>query len=1466
MALEALRTQLDTLRLENQQLEVETARLRDSHPDEAALVDTEAALAQCRAEHERLSTEYGQLQELHEQLLRDVQEERAARAEEGERESSTAVASDARSAELQRELESQSARCQELEENHHRLQAEAERQRTDAELERYRAVDAERRKWEIREERLAKQVQDLQRRSEELEATIARDRPDRDDELARTSEEIPRTVTFRSAGEVGTGASSRVTEGGHRSSDESTSLLADGGHRDDGGEGGGDRESSSDVHGRDRGRAEIENTSQDAMQSLLPAALLAQQLPPLAKFSGQTAQAADGETIQDWLDQFEMVATMYHWDQHAKLVNLATRLSGQAYAFYRSCTPQQRTSYDAMESALKKRFMPVRIKAVQSSLFHDRKQGPKETVDSYAQSLRALFYRAYPHTTQGSSEAETMGQSVLTYQFVAGLRPEIKAKVVGSDGDFEELLVKARFQEAKIRDLADSAASANMPSTKASTPSGHSNPAQRAGHGMLALRDRDRRSLPDRGSSTPIGGAKCYHCGSQGHLIRQCPHRGKGGQRETPGRGHPPIREDRRVANLVPAQGGQTLESTRETTAELRRRLQAAEVSDALTEAAATMHVITPGKVREDARLGPTPTAKVELEGNPVVALLDTGSPVTIVSLKFLVETLAKQRQKEQSPSDWRAMVEERLEEPTVTLQNYGGMRLNIVRQLKASITRPGHSVSAVIQVQKDAPAELLLGTDLLPKLGFHFVQSQPEGEDIDLLTQLPPSRAEGEESSARSLQQPTAKTPTEESPTHAQGVVRLIQATRLPAQHMKLLRAKVEGFREHSLAVFEPELEMLKGKGLTMAEAATIPDADNCVTLIVENRGFQPTRLKKGQVLGRVQSASIHSASETECGPEDGEPRETVGAVRTAVPQSSEELASSTPDGESLQEQKQRLLEVLHLDPSNLTEKQRERMEAFLLDQTDLFALSPLELGCTNLTTHSIDTGDHLPIRQHARRTPFALRHKIDEMVEKMTEQGVIQPSRSPWASPVVLVEKKDRTLRFCIDYRRLNAITKMDVFPLPRIDDTLDLLSHSQYFTTLDLASGYWQVRMHPESREKTAFTTYSGLYEFLVMPFGLCNAPATFQRLMETVLAGLARDACMVYMDDILVIGKTYEEHLDNLRRVLDRLREAGLKLKPEKCSFGKGEVAYLGYVVSKDGLSPDPGKIKAIQEFPQPLDLKSLRSFLGLATYYRRFIPQFSVVASPLHALTRKNASFVWDPVCEKAFCHLKTLLTTAPVLAFPNFTRDFLLETDASGLGLGAVLAQKQEDGTTRPVAFASRTLQAHEQNYGVTELEALGVVWAVKHFRHYLYGHHCDVFTDHEALKSLLNTPHPSGKLARWGMALQELDLTILYRPGKRNSNADALSRFPLASEERGISRPFGIVAATSVPLPSAKSGEATLETRQRQDPELQPIMDFLEDGVLPEEEKQARELILSRSQYQMIDGVLYHLEQDKTL
>ena len=384
-----------------------------------------------------------------------------------------------------------------------------------------------------------------------------------------------------------------------------------------------------------------------------------------------------------------------------------------------------------------------------------------------------------------------------------------------------------------------------------------------------------------------------------------------------------------------------------------------------------------------------------------------------------------------------------------------------------------------------------------------------------------------------------------------------------------------------------------------------------------------------------------------------------------------------------------------------------------------------------------------------------------------------MIQPSSSPWASPVVMVRKRDGTHRFCVDFRELNSVTKADTFPLPKIDDLLDQLGAARYFSTLDLASGYWQIRMHPDSVEKTAFVTPQGLHEFRVMPFGLTNAPGVFQRLMERVLSGLnpedGPDYVVVYIDDVLVFSRTIDDHLEHLSRVIQRLHGAGLKLKPSKCHFIREEVEYLGHMITPQGLKTNARLIAAVSEFPRPRNLPEVRRFLGLSSYYRRFVPNFSKIASPLQALTRKAVEFEWSSGCEMSFQALKEKLTSAPLLAYPSFRRPFVLETDASIAGVGAVLSQLQDDGLLHPVAYASRSLTPSERNYAITELETLAVVWAITHFIAYLYGHEDTVYTDHTAVKAVLETPNPSGKHARWwtkvyGSGVK--NVTIQYRPG----------------------------------------------------------------------------------------------------
>ncbi|KAL5488507.1 hypothetical protein EMCRGX_G017449 [Ephydatia muelleri] len=472
----------------------------------------------------------------------------------------------------------------------------------------------------------------------------------------------------------------------------------------------------------------------------------------------------------------------------------------------------------------------------------------------------------------------------------------------------------------------------------------------------------------------------------------------------------------------------------------------------------------------------------------------------------------------------------------------------------------------------------------------------------------------------------------------------------------------------------------------------------------------------------------------------------------------------------------KQALWELIETLSTELTLEQKRLIYALFIKYADVFPETKGDIGKTTLLQHKINTGDATPVHQRARRIPVFQRGEWQKLVKEMLDRGVIQPSSSPWASPVVLAKKKDGSLRFCVDYRKLNAVTRKDAYALPRIDDTLDALAGSKWFSTLDLASGYWQVGMHPDDREKTAFCTADGLFEFNVMPFGLCNAPATFQCLIDLILAGLQWSACLVYLADIIIMGKSFEEHLGNLGAVLERLQKAGLKLKPDKCAFLQKRVLYLGHIVSDQGITPDPGKTAKVTSWPIPNCVIELQAFLGLANYYRHFVKGFAEIAKTLHELTKKDSGFQWSPHCDAAFKILQGKLTSAPILGYPDLTKQFILDTDASDLSLGAVLSQV-EDGKEKVLCYDSRLLTKEERHYCVTRKELLAVVTFVCKFRPYLVGRQFTLRTDHGALLWLHNFKEPEGQLARWLGKLQEFNYTIVHRPGQRHSNADAMSR-----------------------------------------------------------------------------------------
>ena len=788
--------------------------------------------------------------------------------------------------------------------------------------------------------------------------------------------------------------------------------------------------------------------------------------------------------------------------------------------------------------------------------------------------------------------------------------------------------------------------------------------------------------------------------------------------------------------------------------------------------------------------VGPTLELDVRVEGVQVTAMVDTGSQSSIIS-RSLLHRVGRHLRKQGNPVP-------KLEPASVRLYGKDGAagqhELNVTAQVTLPVETGSNSVQTVFFVQPDSSQDCLIGMNAAPALGLSFLDR--DGKPLRTASAVPTTSSS----------------------------VSLVQTKAIPARARSFVEAGVDAkLREGACVLFEPDSHSLQMHGLGALESLVSVNKQGNVLIPVENYHQREVHIDRGTLLGRAEVL----------------PGECQGTVAVDLPEDEAYVAVVHSDTAS---RKQTLLEAVKWS-SSVTPAELAKLKTVVADYNDVFALSDEDLGCTDVVKHKIDTADHVPIKQYPRRTPFAQRAKIAAMIADMERKGVVSPSVSPWASPIVLVPKKDGTTRFCVDFRRLNAITKKDVYPLPRIEDILDTLGRAQYFTTLDLSAGYWQIQLDASSKEKTAFTTHCGLFQFNRMPFGLCNAPSTFQRLMQTVLVGLEGKTCFVYIDDILVCSRTFDDHVRHLQAVFDRLRTANLKLKVQKCVFLRDEVQYLGHTISKHGIAPDPSKVSKVQNFPVPTDLNKLRQFLGLASYYRRFIKNFAAVAAPLHALTKKDVSYVWTVQCQEAFQQLKQLLCSAPVLAYPQFGpgHQFVLETDASLAGLGAVLSQNDDKGHLHPVAYASRALHKHEVNYHITELETLGIVWAVKYFRAYLLGHHCVVLTDHAACTSLLNSTNPSAKLARWAMIVQEMDLDIRYRSGKSNCSADALSRNP--------------VADAVVSCVTAETTDFGLE--QRSDSEFKPLIDYLEKGILPADDAAARKLVINSEAFDLTEGIL---------
>lgn len=1182
-------------------------------------------------------------------------------------------------------------------------------------------------------------------------------------------------------------------------------------------------------------------------------------------FSGSKSKA--DILIYDWIENFESCVRDRNMSAREKALFLYDHLEGEAKAEIRFRPLAERENPDTILKILKEVYGSSSSFVSLQRQFFDRKQKDGESLKEFSHSLWALIEeikRAYPN--------RLIDPDILVRdQFVehvrdVSLRRELKSIVRQNPAvDFIALRHEAiRWMEEGERSSGQNRAGLyhcgvdiNVEGvchavgagkgTEVSVLQEQLNQQQLQINKILqslskiesVLSQSTARPHNPNFQFTPEGQPICLRCRKPGHVLRQC----RQGPRP-------------RTASLPNVQSEENPAVTGQS------GMHHIDPSTVMNTPSPSNQVLPPLN-KSISLVGKCPVVEVKMGGVKVKCLLDTGSMVTTITESFFKEVFQHWGAPKLKSCGWLA------------LKAANGLDIPYVGYLELDVQVLGRILlGRGVLVVKDAPHTLqhsipgLLGMNVIAQCYRELFAQQGE----DLFASLGTVQAEAcWESALRYCRHQDVCQLTPE------GRVRVLEkgGEFIPAGSLKFIKVtcpKVPHMTPATMLLEPGGSDLAPGLLLSPSLLSVI----NGVTYVpVVNVGATGATVHSKQVLGMLHSVVDIQAEQLRFEGENGEVAlvsiHTAGEPPVSI---SEALAA------------------LHW--SELSPEEESQAKQLLEKYSDVFARYDGDLGCTDEIVHEIPLLDDAPVRQRYRRIPPTQWQAVKDHIKQLMDSKVIRESSSPYASPIVLVQKKTGELRMCVDYRQLNAKTRKDAYPLPRIEESLDALSGAQWFSTLDLASGYNQVAVAESDKPKTAFCTPFGLFEFERMPFGLCNAPGTFQRLMERIFGDQSFQSVLLYLDDVIIFSSSVAQHLQRLEMVLSRLQQKGLKAKLSKCHFFRREVQYLGHRVSKEGVATDPEKISAVSNWKRPCDVTEVRSFLGFCSYYRRFVKGFAQLAAPLHQLvadvikaakmsrTRPAAVLpsMWTERCERSFTELKRMFTSAPILAFADFTKPFVLEIDASHQGLGAVLSQ-EKDGKLRPVSYASRSLRGSErnmENYSSMKLEFLALKWAVSEkFREYLLGSKCAVYTDNNPL-SHFQTLKLGATEQRWVAQLAAFDFTVHYRPGKKNANADSLSRqYSTQAETTALETDQLRVESYQPPIPDRieeamsyqigvllSRSNTDLATLQGADPVLKDFLSLWRQGRFPSKEQRAeltkdvQHLLRQWDRILERDGVLY--------